>query len=833
MPRGIPTLALLFSCLLLLFSFSAFALFDQLMPLNVSSEMFDWNNDEEGWTHVEFEVDAEHIANLILHPDQPNPLEIAAVMEDIKQKLVHIPHHLLADLIWDEATESDDHIVPYRKGNEKKSPIIFGDHRKKQWNQESCTVKPANQNTSGNKTDFHGCKLESCFHFDTNEGLSTSGLHMDSWPDLPLPYAACSKGSPARNGQDSMGADAYNDLTKMTNINSARAERAQLDNEPELFRDEHEDKEHNDFLDYGWDNIGCFDDLDRIFRNDDPIFGCESLGNADELWSSSTDVINSLAKSFPLPVGSPSSGLGALRKRSEHYDIKTEFEQQEDQFLTPGCGGMIDPTSHGLQNVHVSKDEVAGKQCCSSVGPLVVFPGGKSKPLPDEKTDLDRVGKITLSNSCLASDNGEAQNEFSDKLNRQRKLLKCRKKSEEESEENLLQDRCGNQYSTANQFQQFGNQLATSMIQTFPSSVLSPQRQFGGPESLRYLHTSPPYLSDGYGSPKNHSPAMPLFPHIYSERDKHQPALGCYEFSMGSLNHANPLKKSPDAPVTPLTMTPQEKIEKLRRRQQMQAMLAIQKQQQQFSHQVSYTDHSITQKCPQENQCKNLEAIDIEFEENLSIPSSLEPNSPLEQNDSNTNSMVTNDCSLEETTLDQLQDVIRKLDIRISLCIRDSLFRLAQSAVERNIAGDTSSSNKSSWDASEIIAKEEINSQNRYVRNPDVERVTNHIDRTLAHLLFYRPLESSGRPTEIPESAISTQLPCEPKTAGIVNLSMGCLPESSIDEQNVSIQGCRTPCMLAEPQLTDQSRSSLYINTPEKASINEAEDGVMEVEASQ
>ncbi|CAG7865522.1 unnamed protein product [Brassica rapa] len=41
-----------------------------------------------------------------------------------------------------------------------------------------------------------------------------------------------------------------------------------------------------------------------------------------------------------------------------------------------------------------------------------------------------------------------------------------------------------------------------------------------------------------------------------------------------------------DASARPSTMMPHEKLEKLRRRQQMQAVLAIQRQQQQFCHQV-------------------------------------------------------------------------------------------------------------------------------------------------------------------------------------------------------------------------------------------------------
>lgn len=44
------------------------------------------------------------------------------------------------------------------------------------------------------------------------------------------------------------------------------AETTQLDKDPEIFRNQHDENEQGDFVDYGWANIGSFDDLDRIFR---------------------------------------------------------------------------------------------------------------------------------------------------------------------------------------------------------------------------------------------------------------------------------------------------------------------------------------------------------------------------------------------------------------------------------------------------------------------------------------------------------------------------------------------------------------------------------------
>lgn len=116
---------------------------------------------------------------------------------------------------------------------------------------------------------------------------------------------------------------------------------------------------------------------------------------------------------------------------------------------------------------------------------------------------------------------------------------------------------------------------------------------------------------------------------------------------------------------------------------------------------------------------------------------------------------------------------------------------------------------------------------------PDMETETNPIDRTVAHLLFHRPLEMSGEHSETPESPISAKLPYECKTAGLVDLPTRCLSDSSKERQNSPHQGSKTPCPLAKPQLGDQFKNSPCIDTSENASNCEPADGAaMEVEAS-
>ncbi|XP_057976602.1 protein LNK2 isoform X2 [Malania oleifera] len=633
----------------------------------------------------------------------------------------------LANIIWGEAGDSDDHIVPYTERSEEKSQVTYGDH-KTEWKQEAATINTESK-THTEKT--YGCKLESTSCFGANEGLSASGFGMESWPVLSLSDAA-------KPVHDSM------------------AETAPVSKNPGTFQNQLEDKEQTDFADYDWANIGSFDDLDRMFSNDEPVFGNVSLNNADELWSSSKD-------------NSPA---------------------------------IMDQTDYA---------------------------GSKCKTMAKKQMALDIGASTVASDFKLAAENNVTPNEFAEKVGRQKKSLKCRKKAEEKNEGKLLQDFCGTWSSAGNQFQQLESQFAPSTLQTCPLSAFGQQNKIQGPESLQYHQMSNSILASSCGNFKNKGSSRPVLPCNF--REDNQPAmLSGYEVSP---SNANSFKDSPEPPVKPLSMTPQEKIEKLRRRQQMQAMLAIKRQQEQFNHQISSSDPSITQKCLQDNQIQHVEGTDTELEENLSALASVVPYSPLEQDDSNTTSTALDDYSVEETIFYRLQDIILSLDIRIRLCIRDSLFRLAQSAVQRQCASDTCSTNKTGRDEHRAAIKEEINSHLRCTTMPDMETDTNPIDRTVAQLVFHRPFDLSGKRPETTESPVSSKLQHEQKTPGLVS-SMGCLPRSSKAKQNFSPHGSsRMPCTLIKPQHVDRYKSSPSIDTSENASNNEPADlGAMDVRTS-
>lgn len=190
----------------------------------------------------------------------------------------------LTNIIWGEAGENDDHIVPFQEGNENY-------RSKKEWSQEGSSIKPTERKTQGVKIDYNDKKLENISNTNSNERTSVSGFSLDSWPDLSL-------SNDAKADKDTSGTDATEnvaDITKFDLTSNGKmiaygieifkvmvvpffiifflkkkkiptAEKAELAKDPELFQNPNGGKDQGDFVDYSWDNIGSFDDLDRIFR---------------------------------------------------------------------------------------------------------------------------------------------------------------------------------------------------------------------------------------------------------------------------------------------------------------------------------------------------------------------------------------------------------------------------------------------------------------------------------------------------------------------------------------------------------------------------------------
>ncbi|GAU47566.1 hypothetical protein TSUD_389160 [Trifolium subterraneum] len=96
--------------------------------------------------------------------------------------------------------------------------------------------------------------------------------------------------------------------------------------------------------------------------------------------------------------------------------------------------------------------------------------------------------------------------------------------------------------------------------------------------------------------------------------------------------------------------------------------------------------------------------------------------------------------ALDQNSFCNLQQVLEQLDIRTKLCIRDSLYRLAKSAEQRDI---NSNSNGCIGDGTEACKDTMAQDASRCTGLMDIETNTNPIDRSIAHLLFHRPSHPS------------------------------------------------------------------------------------------
>ncbi|KAK4285390.1 hypothetical protein QN277_002093 [Acacia crassicarpa] len=685
----------------------------------------------------------------------------------------------LANIIWGEAGLSDDHIVPY-------PGVTAADlGNKKEWNQEAASIKLTEQRRPEVKIDVHCRKQGSTSKLDDGGGLSASGYDTNSWPDLSLSSAS-------KTDQGSLGTEVSKTFSEIRTFNSSREETTQLGKDVEVFQHENEGKEQGDFGDYVWGNIRSFDDLDRIFSNDDSIFSNASLDNAGELWSSK-DVSNSTAL---ISLDTPNTA-GALRNGSEPLEIKADYVQCNDQLFTLSykTGGSA---CHDIENVHAITTDVT-------------YSGERSKPAGKEHQDI--VGRIT--SPIPGVKNVANANELADKKKSQGK---------QEASQNFY----GSWSPSANLSKQFENQMTPSVIQSSSPLVLGKQKHIQRAEAL-YQNIMNPYLvSPVYGSPANAYPSIPVLPQAQSDL-RHKPLLSGYEVSSNLVNR---VKKSRDS-VKPVTMTPQEKIEKLRRRQQMQAMLAIQKQQQQLGNQVPNTNKSISQRYLLEMQNCSSDGTDPEVEDRSTFPA-LDP--PIEQDDSSIVCGAIDDCFVGEKILYKLLDIISKLDIKTRLCIRDSLFRLAQSAMERHPACDSSSTNKNSGEEHEVLQREEINFQNRCARTPHGETETNAIDRTVAHFLFHRPLELNGNYADKLESPISARTQNKSLAPNQPNLTVKCWPDENMKStKQFSDLGLKNSSSLIEAhsQPMDQIRNSPCKDTESASNNGPADVGAQELETSQ
>ncbi|EPS67716.1 hypothetical protein M569_07059 [Genlisea aurea] len=470
-----------------------------------------------------------------------------------------------------------------------------------------------------------------------------------------------------------------------TEQESLGEETSNLNKDPDELQRRTEDGGGAGFAGYGWEDIGNIDDLDKMFSDNDQLLEDAVARYADELWSSSKDVTGIPPELTSLPGDSSDVLLKSLWTSSENSEIEDHNLLDLSQSSASGY-----PKQNGIKYqdpLHVQ----ASTRYFLNVMETFVTQGrfqGSHKPrnIGNDSPDKD---------SCQKG--GRSKGQKSDRGNEVGGSLRDSK-------------------IPRTSLQQVMSQSVVSEVNLQPSSSSAlPQQMSSQPIHFSGMPTAAP---PRYGDIMSRHPVS--VPPVYDSRM--------------NLVMNNPSKNSQESSSgKPPRMTPKEKIEKLRRRQQMRAILAIQKQQQQFhDHQVSVSENSSFEKSGTTTAAdwKNASS---------SFRRAPDPISPTEQDDDSRThgSTVFDRRSVEESLLYRLQNTISKIDTRMRVCIRDSLFRLAETAIQRQNPSDTVS----------ISSTSNVERFGCRVHR-DVETETNPIDRTVARLLFHRPRELSGKLAE-------------------------------------------------------------------------------------
>lgn len=196
--------------------------------------------------------------------------------------------------MWDKFGGNDDHIVPHPGGTAVSNCLQIGDCHKRPWSEAANAVgRITDGKTSATKNVLEGKK--STFHSTLGDDRKAPMLEKGSWSHVHDNDFALSCDSDSINlatglnleetktsnkcfgssNVDSVGDDFCTDDPILANgdvVVDSNLCHFQLDDisaatsDLEFFGNSHDQKESTDLLDYGWPDIGNFEDVDKMFR---------------------------------------------------------------------------------------------------------------------------------------------------------------------------------------------------------------------------------------------------------------------------------------------------------------------------------------------------------------------------------------------------------------------------------------------------------------------------------------------------------------------------------------------------------------------------------------
>ncbi|KAG8651661.1 hypothetical protein MANES_06G010600v8 [Manihot esculenta] len=569
------------------------------------------------------------------------------------------------DNVWDAFRESDDHIVPHPAKECGDQFRVCSDIHKKPWHKVVGTVSDASDAAGYTQRK----EKTSLLTLTKKDRMLDKG----SWSHaLDGVFPACNSGSVkevasiaseetrASNGilkvgnTDSVGSELCSDDPALDEKSAADdtdtylfplGQISETDNDLNFFDNDHEDKDDSNLLYYGWpDDIGNFEDVDRMFRSCDSTFGLESLSNEDDLcWFSLSHATEGSQDALKSGSKFSSSEASALNYTSDHHDASR------------------------LNNVDSSVND-SNKE--------TLLTGDKISSNTAGATDISAFGQLQFPNRSVANSTSKDETMLHEQINSNRSKVRHQNHSEGKRKERDLDN--GGSFHHNGNLKQFAD--AKCSLGNVPHQVLSPlgvqqHKQNTVSDSLNHMQTHLSYMHVDYGRPSNQTLVCPNQSRIKSESNgilSPPPKETSFESNQVLF------MESSHGPSSEAPAVTTEKRERLYCNQDLEVPYARNLKNPNIASVKSFYDSV-------QNQARQS-GCDIEGHSeiggvSIAIAGELDSSNAQE---SSCMSSVSDEISLEATSFCQLQQVMEQLDIRTKLCIRDSLYRLARSAEQRH-----------------------------------------------------------------------------------------------------------------------------------------------------
>ncbi|KAF4365945.1 hypothetical protein F8388_019189 [Cannabis sativa] len=628
----------------------------------------------------------------------------------------------LEDNVWDEFEESDDHIVPH--------PInTHGDHSPKEGSgckkRQNEVIDAANTDTSSKLYHIQGKEKRKLPSVTSNHSMlekspwahSPDNLFSARDNDAMKEVTSIASDDTMRSTFSFKSSNVESEAHDYCNDDAIMGDRCtavdnniyryplgqvpQTGNDLSFFDNDNEDKENAGLLFYGWQDIGNFEDVDRMFsRNCDSTFGIESLSNDEELcWFPPTNATEGSENKSGLKF-SGSNASSSVGVSNHHEDIK-----QDGVGYSTHSEKKIGSVGNSVCLQNTDADDPAALGHLSFLNGLDTKSGSEDIFMPKEQ--------ITLS----------------------KKQPKQQTQSEGENTDQYLESGISFQsYDNLNQFTDMKHPHEELSNQVYSTHSIQQHKQSTESDSMSYVNSKLPYMHLDYA----HGSDISVCPTPSGTKSENNgcPSPALKESSCTS-NQLQSMDGSRDASTVSPAITMSGKREKLYSCQSVQSSFTKNFENVASTSPMAFNGAALNQKQLQQSERQIEGQSDVEGS-SLDAPAELGSSTVQEKS---CLSSVLNDISVEARSFRQLQQVMEKLDVRTKLCIRDSLYRLARSAEQRHNCANQRSGGIDNRDSNGALIIDETNKCTTGFM--DIETDTNPIDRSIAHLLFHRPSDAS------------------------------------------------------------------------------------------